>query len=214
MARKKRKGGQPWWRKRRVQRRLAVVASLALAIGVIAWLVVRGGGDSGPKQYLVEPAPPFTLPTVAGEEFSLTDHLGQHAMLLFFNEGIGCSPCLDQIVDLEEDWERFEALDVELVSIMVDPMDQLTAEAERLGITSVVASDEDKSVSNAYNALEFSMHPGIKPGHTFALVDKSGQIIWRWDWIGHGQPMYVDVDEIYDDISKWLERVGEGEPPS
>jgi peroxiredoxin len=94
---------------------------------------------------------------------------------------------------------------------MVDPMDQLTAEADRLGITSVVASDEDKSVSNAYNALEFSMHPGIKPGHTFALVDKAGQIIWRWDWIGHGQPMYVEVDEIYDDVSKWLERSG-GEP--
>lgn len=89
MARKKRKGGQPWWRKRRVQRRLAVVTSLALVIGIIAWLVVRGGGDSGPKEFFVEPASPFTLPTVAGEEFSLADHQGQHAVLLYFNEGMG-----------------------------------------------------------------------------------------------------------------------------
>ncbi len=96
---------------------------------------------------------------------------------------------------------------------MVDPMNQLAAEAERLGITSVVAADEDKSVSKTYNALEFSMHPGIKPGHTFILVDKSGQIIWRWDWLGHGQPMYVEVDEIYDDVSERLEKSG-GEQPN
>ncbi|MEE8347903.1 MAG: redoxin domain-containing protein [Dehalococcoidia bacterium] len=208
MARNKRKGGQSWWRRRRTQRRLAVAASLALAIGIVSWLVVRGEGDSGPKNYFVEPASAFTLPTIAGDQVSLADHLGRHNVLLFFNEGMGCSPCLDQIVDLDEDWERFGALDVELVSIMVDPLSDLIAEARRRGITSIVAADEDKSVSNAYNALEFSMHPGIKPGHTFALVDKAGQIIWRWDWIGHGQPMYVEVDEIYGDVSERLERSG------
>ncbi len=68
---------------------MAVAASLALAIGIIAWLVVQGGGDSGPKQYLVEPAPPFTLPTIAGEEFSLADHEGRHNIFLYFNEGMG-----------------------------------------------------------------------------------------------------------------------------
>ena len=89
MAPKTRKAGCPWWRKRRVQRRLAMVASRALAIGVIAWLVVRGGGGSGPPEYFVEPAPPFTLPTVAGEEFSLAGHEGRHNIFLYFNEGMG-----------------------------------------------------------------------------------------------------------------------------
>ncbi|OGO47846.1 MAG: hypothetical protein A2W34_02245 [Chloroflexi bacterium RBG_16_64_32] len=97
---------------------------------------------------------------------------------------------------------------MELVTIMVDPMYELEAEARRLGITSIVAADEDKSVSTTYNALEFSMHPGVKPGHTFVLVNKAGQIIWRWDWIGHGSPMYVDVDEIYDNVSERLELLG------
>ena len=88
MARKKRKAGYPWWR-RRTQQRLAVAASLALAVGLIAWLVLRGGGDSGPEEYFVEPAQPFTLPTVAGEEVSLADYLDRHALLLYFNEGMG-----------------------------------------------------------------------------------------------------------------------------
>src|SRR3990170_3338526 len=62
----KRKTAQPWWGKRRVQRRLMILGSLALVVSVFAWLVVRGeGGGSGSGEFLREPAPPFTLPTVA-----------------------------------------------------------------------------------------------------------------------------------------------------
>ena len=90
MVKGKHKGGQPWWRKRRTLRRAALAASLAVVIGVLAWLVVRGGGsESGPKEYLREPAPDFTLPTIAGEQVSLADHVGRHNLLLYFNEGIG-----------------------------------------------------------------------------------------------------------------------------
>lgn len=92
MVKGKHKGGQPWWRKRRTQRRLAQAASLAVVIvviGVLAWLVVRGESEGGPREYLREPAPAFALPTIAGEQVSLADHLGRHNLLLYFNEGIG-----------------------------------------------------------------------------------------------------------------------------
>ena len=87
---------------------------------------------------------------------------------------------------------------------MVDPLDMLKAEAEELGINTIVAADEDKAVSNDYDAMEASMHPGVKPGHTFVLVDKAGRIIWRSDWIGHGKPMYVEVDDLYEQVSDRL----------
>ena len=90
MVKGKHKGGQPWWRKAKTLRRLAIAASLALVIGLFAWLVVRGeGGGGGSGEYLREPAPAFTLPTIAGEQVSLADHLGRHNLLLYFNEGIG-----------------------------------------------------------------------------------------------------------------------------
>ena len=89
MVKRKRKGGQPWWRKKRVLRRAAVAASMILAAALVGWLIVRGGGDSGPKEYLREPAPAFTLPTIAGGQVSLADHRGRHNLLLYFNEGIG-----------------------------------------------------------------------------------------------------------------------------
>jgi hypothetical protein len=91
---------------------------------------------------------------------------------------------------------------------MVDPLAELSAEAESRGITGIVAADEDKSVSWSYDAMEASMHPGAKPGHTFILVNKAGQMIWRWDWIGHGKPMYMEIDDLYGEVSKWLQRSG------
>ena len=50
--------------------------------------------------------------------------------------------------------------------------------------------------------------PGVKPGHTFVLVNKAGRIVWRWDWIGHGKPMYVEADDLYSDVAERLERSG------
>src|SRR3972149_1292975 len=162
----KRKTAQPWWRKRRVQRRLAVLGAMVLVVVVFAWLVVRGeGSGSGSGQYLREPAPPFPLPTVAEGQVSLADHVGRHNTLLYFSEGIGCAPCFDQIVDLEADWDRFAALNVELVSVMIDPMEELRAEIDSRGIRGIVAADEDKSASWEDDAMEAGMHPGVNPGH-------------------------------------------------
>jgi len=93
---------------------------------------------------------------------------------------------------------------VSLVSIMVDPLDALTQEVSSREIATIVATDEDRSVSKAYDALGDSMHPGKKPGHTFVLVDKDGQMIWRWDWPSNS-PMYTDVDEIYEGVAESLE---------
>src|SRR4030067_34980 len=142
----KRKNAQPWWGKRRAQRRLMILGALALVVSVFAWLVVRGeGGGSGSGEFLREPAPPFTLPTVAEGQVSLSDHVGRHNTLLYFSEGIGCAPCFDQIVDLEADWGRFAALNVELVSVMIDPMEELKAEIDSRGIRGLRAAAEANS---------------------------------------------------------------------
>ncbi len=88
MSRKKRKSEKRRGRTSKVLRRWALAAAaLALAVAGV-WLLARGGGG-GPKEYLRTPAPPFTLPTIAGDEVSLSDHLGRHTVLLYFNEGMG-----------------------------------------------------------------------------------------------------------------------------
>lgn len=208
MKANKKRSKRPRWRKPRTLRRVGMGA-LALAVAALGvWVVAGAGGNRQSGKFLMEPAPPFSLPTTSGETFVAREHIGRHALLLYFSEGIGCAPCWDQIVDLEADWDRFNLLGVRLVSVMVDPLDQLRAEAKDRGIKGIVATDVDKTVSNQYDAMQASMHPGVKPGHTFVLVNKSGKMIWRWDWLGHGKPMYMDVDDLYKEVSKWLKRAG------
>ncbi len=93
MARKKRAPQpQPWWRRRRVRRRLIFLASVVAAVGLFGLLAIYLGGrgsHEAQQQNVSGPAPAFTLPTVAGGEFVSADHIGQHALLLYFNEGVG-----------------------------------------------------------------------------------------------------------------------------
>ena len=89
MTKSKPRKRRSWWRRKRAQRWLGVsVAALAvvIAVAVVAW---RGQQSGEAPQYFTEPAPPFTLPTIAGEQVSLSEHIGRHVVLLYFNEGMG-----------------------------------------------------------------------------------------------------------------------------
>ena len=91
MTRRKRKSRPPWWRRKKLRRQLLVVASLALAVGLFGLVAVYfgGRGNQETEQNVSGPAPAFTLPTITGDEFASADHLGEHALLLYFNEGVG-----------------------------------------------------------------------------------------------------------------------------
>ncbi len=96
MSRKKRRTDRSWWRKQGVVRRAAFSGSLVAAVVLVIWIFVPfgGSGEGGGGAMSDNPAtgaeaPAFTLPTAAGGEVSLTDHLGQNAVLLYFNEGVG-----------------------------------------------------------------------------------------------------------------------------
>ena len=93
MARKKHKPRrQPWWQRKRVRQQLTVLASLTLAVGLLglATVYLQGRGNQHEAaQNVSGPAPAFALPTITGDEFVSADHLGKHALLLYFNEGVG-----------------------------------------------------------------------------------------------------------------------------
>ncbi|MGH9952162.1 MAG: hypothetical protein ACRD5J_11075, partial [Nitrososphaeraceae archaeon] len=74
------------------------------------------------------------------------------------------------------------------------------------------------SVSKEYDVLDQSMHPGSRPGHSFILIGKDGDIIWRKDYYPAGQNvggmnmnmggrMYVPVEELLKEINKVAYRV-------
>ncbi|MGH3665334.1 MAG: peroxiredoxin family protein [Egibacteraceae bacterium] len=196
----------------------AVLAALAVAILAAVFVTSQtpapgaaGGaidrrypyvvGDPGPGV----PAPGFTLPSTAGYDISLSDFQGQ-SILLYFQEGLMCPPCWDQLREVEARWDDFAALGVDaLLTVTNDPLAALTQKAalERLG--SLLLSNRDLAVSRTYDANEYGMMGGSHNGHSFIVVGPDGIIRWRADYGGAPEyTMYLPVEVLLADLRAGL----------
>jgi peroxiredoxin Q/BCP len=181
-------------RRRSLVKSITYVAVGASFVVVAAFLVLLSRGmahEAGAGTPLTGAAPDFTLPSVNGEPVTLSSYKGQRNVLLYFNEGYGCSPCWQQAQDLQERSADLEAANTAFVDIMVDPPGLIKSEVTRWGLKIPVLSDTDRTVSQQYNMLGFGMHAD-KPNHTFVFVDKDGQIRWWQDYAS----MRAPTDEV------------------
>lgn len=146
-------------------------------------------------------APDFSLRSTDDRTVRLSDLRASSNVLLYFQEGIMCPPCWQQMRDLQRDADKLAALNVQLVTITVDPIDQLrdNMRRERLeGMT--LLADTDLSVSRTYQMLYTGMMGGTRPGHSFVLVGTDGKILWRRDF----REMYVQNSQVLDPVARAL----------
>lgn len=156
-------------------------------------------GDPGPG----EQAPDFRLQASNGETVELADYEGK-SVLLYFQEGIGCQPCWDQIRDLEKQAAAVEEAGVdEVLSITTSPLDLVTRKVKDDGLSTPVASDPDLEVSEAYDANRYGMMGTMANGHSFVLVGPDGTIDWRADYGGEPKyTMYLPIDKLLADLAE------------
>jgi peroxiredoxin len=202
---------------RALRLRVAGVLAAALAVLAAVFLIGRGGdgsGGAGAGKYAFEvgspgpgdPAPDFRLTTTQGKTFDLGALRGKK-VLLYFQEGIGCQPCWDQLTDIEPRLSEFKALGIdEIATITTDPPDLLEQKVADEGITTPVMTDLNLTVSDAYSTPDYRM-AGMSEsfnGHSFILVDEQRTIEWRADYGGPstGNTMYVPVDNLLADIKQ------------
>jgi peroxiredoxin len=151
-------------------------------------------GGSGFKHVAGAPgagtaAPAFTLTSGTGGQVSLTDFRGRN-VLLYFQEGLSCQPCWDQIKDLEQNNAALRAAGVDaVVSITTDPANLIGQKAADEKLTTPVLSDPSMQVSRAYDANSYGMMGDMRDGHSFILVGPDGTIRWRADY--GGKPDYT-----------------------
>ncbi|MBI2706649.1 MAG: redoxin domain-containing protein [Actinobacteria bacterium] len=168
---------------------------------------IGGVRGSGPYAYQIgnpgpgQQAPPITLPTTSGSTWSLESQRGKN-VLVYFQEGVGCQPCLDQIKAIEADPAFLENLGVdELVSITGSPSAQIAQKAFDMGLKTTVLPDPGLALSRSYRANEYGMMGDAADGHTFILVGPDGTIRWRADY--GGPPNYttfVPLDQLRADL--------------
>lgn len=133
-------------------------------------------------------APPFTLPSTDGRIVSLDDFAGRD-VLLYFNEGVGCDICFDQLAQIERA-KVFDG-DLTIVPIVVNDVDATRGQLERFRISTPYLADPTKEIAAAYDTLGRGHHADL-PGHSFVLVDSGGQIAWRGDY----PTMWVEPAEL------------------
>lgn len=162
-------------------------------------------GSPGPGQS----APAITLAGTDGKTFNLAAAHGKN-VLLYFQEGIGCQPCWDQIRDIERYMPKLAALGVDrVVSVTSDPIDLLKRKASDEGIATPVLSDPNLAVSKTYSANQYGMMGSSRDGHSFVLVGPDGRIRWRADYGGAPDfTMYLPVKGLVADITKGLKASG------
>jgi peroxiredoxin len=142
-------------------------------------------GQPGPGQ----PAPAFNLASTHGGRLDLASLRGK-TVLLYFQEGLSCQPCWDQMTDLEKNAAALTKAGIDqVVSITTDPVDLITRKTTDMRLSTVVASDPDLAVSKTYHANDYGMMGTSRDGHTFILVRPDGTIGWRADY--GGAPKYT-----------------------
>ncbi len=182
--------------------RLGVFVVILIVAAAVIGVVAFRTPDLGTKGISVGSlAPDFTLSNTAGGTFTLTDYKGKSNVLLFFNEGLACSPCLQQMQELDQLNSQFATMNIVAASITTDSMSNLAGWASASGPrNSMVLSDQSMSVSRSYDMLGSSMHPGMVDGHTFVLINTQGIVTWRHDY--YPPSMYVPNDQLLSDIKQ------------
>ena len=191
---------------------VAFVALGLVILGVIFY-ASNGGGSSAAEgaadeyEFVVgepgpgEAAPALQLPSADGDMFDLADLRGKK-VLLYFQEGIMCQPCWDQLSDIEANFPKFEALGVdEVVTITTDPLNALEQKVVDEDLSSEVLADPGIGASSDWGAAGIGMMGGNMNGHSFVLVDEEGVIEWRRDYGGPPDyTMYLPVSNLLADM--------------
>jgi peroxiredoxin len=206
---------------------IRIVAAVVVAVAVLAVVFAvansgggsssssSGAGEAGSYKFEVgqpgpgDQAPPIKLPSTTGGTFDLGGQRGE-TVLLYFQEGLTCQPCWDQLKDLEPQMRSLKTMGIDqVVTITTDPLDQLNQKAADEGLKTPVLSDSNLQVSNEYTANKYGMMGESRDGHTFIVVGPKGQIEWRADYGGPPDfTMFVPVPDLLADIQTGL--VGSG----
>jgi len=163
----------PRARRRTAGTAVALTAGLLIlgAAGLSMWR--PGAGDVaaiGRRPGIGQPAPQFDLALIDGTTLSTAQHQGRVWVLNFW--ATWCSPCEDELPDLQTVWEEYQDQDVVVVGIAIhDPaeLDDVEAMRTQSGITYPVGLDPREEIAGDY---------GITGVPETFVVDATGHVAY------------------------------------
>ncbi|MEJ2538559.1 MAG: redoxin domain-containing protein [Gemmatimonadota bacterium] len=127
-------------------------------------------------------APDFSLPPAPGpEKISLSQHRGEHNVVLLFLPLAYSSVCTDEVCRVAEDLGAWSDLDAVVLGLSVDSPFVTARFAEDTGAGFPILSDFNKEAMTAYGVVydDFFGLKGVAKRSAF-VVDKAGVIRYAW----------------------------------
>ena len=144
--------------------KMVMIAALLLCLTLsAAWAA------GTPESYLGNPLPDFTVTTITGDTFTLSEALKTKKAVLVNLWATWCPPCEMEFPFMEEAYEQYKDR-VEIIALSVetaDTQEMLTQYAEAHGMTFPVASDSKVGLGRIF------ANSGIP---TTLLVDRFGNV--------------------------------------
>ena len=114
--------------------------------------------------------PDFTLPTLEGDKFKLSDHKGKAVFINFF--GLRCPICLKELPELEQRiWLKYKN-NKNLVILTIgreESIEKLTTFRDKKGYTFPIASDENRAVYAMFAKKYIPRN---------IIIDKEGKLVF------------------------------------
>lgn len=116
-------------------------------------------------------APDFTLPDSEGKLVSLGELAGKRVLLVFY-PGDDTPVCTSQLCSYRDNYSEFLKRDITILGISVDTVDSHKRFGEKNELPFTLLSDNDKSVSRMYDAMDFL---GMSK-RAYVFIDESGVV--------------------------------------
>jgi thioredoxin-dependent peroxiredoxin len=137
-------------------------------------------------------APPFSLEATGGQDITLAGLKGRKAVLYFYPKD-DTSGCTREAQDFQALRKDFEAADTVVIGVSPDSLKSHDKFRDKYGLDFPLASDEAKSMLEAYGVwVEKSMYGRKYMGveRTTILIDRDGTIAGIWPKVkvpGHAE---------------------------
>ena len=132
--------------------------------------VMTGETTNSVKQ-AAQNLPDFTLETIHGEEFTLSEHVGREVIVMSF-WATWCQPCMAELPHLDAMYQELESQGLLIVAVSMDePSTQaeVAPTAARLGLTMPVVLDTNQRAVALYNRS--------RNAPMTVVIDKKGRVV-------------------------------------
>ena len=128
-------------------------------------------------------APDVTLVAHTKEPVSLSDHYGDHPVVLLFFPLAFTSTCTEELCTVRDDIKSYEDLESEVFAISVDSPYVLKRYREETGAPYTFLSDFHREAAEAFGVLRTApLGPGLRntTDRSAFVIDRDGKIAYTW----------------------------------